>query len=205
MFDSTVSLKPASLIRMSSHSSKLVFNQSTSLGSNTLEWMLQDRSSSEIHVTIATTDEPVAVSKTKTTGDNFTSGMRFRTTMTLGSLTKTILPSFHTKGSEESFSVTSMVAQTSTFLRPNGESGSFDVSSLPSFAKGSESLQTYPRTVALSMPATTSTPKPDLNTSYNMSTWLETIILAQTSKMSTEFSGISVSNTPIGTFTFSNR
>lgn len=203
MFDSTVSLKPASLIRTSSHSSKLVFNQSTSLGSNTLESMLEDRSSSEMHVTIATTDEPVGVSKTKTTGDNFTSGMRFRTTMTLGSLTKTILPSFHTKGSEESFSMTSMVAQTSTFLRPTRESGSFDVSSLPGFAKGSESLQTYPRTVALSMPATTSTPNPDLNTSYNMSTWLETITLAQTSKMSTEFSGISVSNTTTGTSTFS--
>ena len=203
MFDSSVSLKPASLVRMSSHSSKLVFNQSTSLGSNTLESMLEDRSSSEIHVTIATTDEPVGVSKTKTTGDNFTSGMRFRTTMTLGSLTKTILPSFHTKGSEESFSVTSMVAQTSAFLRPNGDSGSFDVSSLPGFAKGTESLQTYPRTVALSMPATTSTPKPELNTSYNMSTWLETIILAQTSKMSTEFSGISVSIATTGTSTFS--
>lgn len=199
MFDSTVSLKPASLIRMSSRSSKLLFSQSISLGSNTLESMLEDRSNSEIHVTIATTDEPVEVSKTKTTRDDFTSGMRFRTTMVLGSLTKTILPSSHSKRSDASFSVTSMVAQTSTFLRPNGESGSLDVSSLP----GSESLQTYPRTVALSMPATTSTPKPELSTSYNMSTWLETIILTQTSKMSTDFSGISVSNITTGTSTFS--
>ena len=184
-------------------SSSIMFDQSTSLGSNTLESMLEDRSSSEIRVTIATTDEPVGVSKTKTTGDSFTSGMRFRTTTTLGSLTKTILPSFHNKGSEESFSVTSIVAQTSAFLRPNGDSGSFDVSSLPGFAKGTESLQTYPRTVALSMPATTSTPKPELNTSYNMSTWLETIILAQTSKMSTKFSGINVSIATTGTSKFS--
>lgn len=86
-----------------------------------------------------------------------------------------------------------MVGQTSTFLLPRRGNGSFDVSSLPSFTKGSESLQTYARTVAFSMSVTTSTPKAELNTSYNMSAASETLDLAQTLKLPNNFSRKSVS------------
>lgn len=191
--DSTVRLKFASLISMRSHFSKSVPSQSTSQGSNTLLSNQEDRLSSEMHVTIATTDRPGGVSETQTAGDNFTNVMSLQTTITLGSLTKTILPSFHTKGSKESLFVTPMVGQTSTFLPARRGNGSFDVSSLPSFTKGSESLQTYARTVAFSMSVTTSTPKAELNTSYSMSAASETLDLAQTLKLPNNFSRKSVS------------
>lgn len=191
--DSTVRLKFASLTSMRSHFSKSVPSQSTPRGSNTLLSNQEDRLSSEMHVTIATTDRPGGVSETQTAGDNFTNVMSLQTTITLGSLTKTILPSFHTKGSKKLLFVTPMVGQTSTFLLPSRGNGSFDVSSLPRFTKGSESLQTYPRTVAFSMSVTTSTPKAELNTSYNMSAASETLDLAQTLKLPNNFSRKSVS------------
>ena len=184
IFGSTVSLKSASLINMISHSSKSVLSPYTSRGSNTLVSKQEDRSSSEMHVTIASTDGTGIGSKTQTARHNFTNGMSLRTTITHGSLTKTIFPSFHIKGSKESFSVTPMVGKSSTFSLPSGRNGSFDLSALPGLTKGSESLQTYPRTVAFSMSVTTSVRKTQLNTSYNMSAASGTLNLAQTLKPS---------------------
>lgn len=178
-------VQSASLIRMISHSSKLVLSQYNSRGSNTMASRQEDRSSSEMYVTVAATDGSAGGSKTQTARHSFTNGNSLRTTITHGSLTKTILPSFSTKRSKESFSVTPMVGQSSTFPLPSGGNGSFDVSALPSSTIGSESLQTYPRTVAFSMSVTTSTPKTQLNTSYNMSAASETLNLAQTLKLST--------------------
>ena len=188
IFGSTVSLKSTLLISMIPHSLNSVLSQSTSRGSNTLVSKQEDRSGSEMHVTIATTDGSGSGSETQTARHNFTNGRSLRTTITHGSLKKTILPSFHTKASKESFSMTPIDGQSSTFPLPSGGNGSFDVSALPSFTKGRESLETYPRTVAFSMSITTSTTKVQLNTSYNLSAATKTLNLVQTLNLSTRIS-----------------
>ena len=194
IFDSTVSLR--------SHSAKSVLSQSTFRASNTLVSKEEYRWSSEMHVIIAKTDVPGEGSGTQTAGHSFTNGMSLQTTMTLGSLTKTIHPSFHTKGSKESFSVTPMAGKISAFLLPSSGNGLFYVSSLPSFSKGTESLLTYPRTVASSMSAMTSTAKAELNTSYNMASATETLILAHTLKLSNNFSRMSLPTSRRNTTTY---
>ena len=188
IFGRTVSLKSASLISMISHSLKSVLSQSTSQGSNTLVSKQEDRSSSAMHATVATTDGSGSGSETRTATHNFINGMSLQATITHGNMAKTILPSFHTKGSKESFFVTPMVGQSSTFPSPSGGNGSFDASALPSFTKGSESLETYPRAVTFSMSVTISTPNVQLNTSYNLSAASKTHNLVQTLNLPTRIS-----------------